>query len=68
MEEYGIIRCRPEDVSFIDGNMIIGISRGTYSCDVLVSQREKIKQQHPNFMIDRIKLEDVLLFKVKGDK
>ena len=68
MEEYGIIRCRPEDVSSIDGSMIIGISRGTYSCDVLVSQREKIKQQHPNFMIDRIKLEDVLLFKVKGDK
>ena len=41
---------------------------GVYGCDVLVSQRNKLKQKHPNFVIDRIKLEDVLLFKVKGDK
>lgn len=68
MEEYGIVRCRPEDVDVIDEKMIVGISRGTYSCDVLVNQREKLKQQHPDFMINRIKLEDVLLFKVKGDK
>lgn len=68
MEEYGIVRCRPEDVDVIDEKMIAGISRGTYSCDVLVNQREKLKQQHPDFMINRIKLEDVLLFKVKGDK
>lgn len=68
MEEYGIVRCRPENVDVIDEKMIVGISRGTYSCDVLVNQREKLKQQHPDFMINRIKLEDVLLFKVKGDK
>lgn len=68
MEEYGIVRCRPEDMDVIDEKMIVGISRGTYSCDVLVNQREKLKQQHPDFMINRIKLEDVLLFKVKGDK
>ncbi len=68
MEEYGIVRCRPEDVAAIDEAMIVGVSRGTYSCDVLVNQREKLKQQHPDFMINRIKLEDVLLFKVKGDK
>ena len=68
MEEYGIVRCRPEDVAAIDEAMIVGVSRGTYSSDVLVNQREKLKQQHPDFMINRIKLEDVLLFKVKGDK
>ncbi|MFR0986453.1 MAG: hypothetical protein ACLSFZ_07905 [Frisingicoccus sp.] len=48
--------------------MIVGVSRGAYSCDVLVNQRERIKQKHSDFMINRIKLEDVLLFKVKGDK
>ena len=68
LEEYGIVRCRPEDVATIDDKMIIGVSRGTYSCDVLVNQRERLKQQHPDFIINRIKLEDVLIFKVKGDK
>ena len=68
MEEYGIVRCRPEDADAIDKNMIVGISRGAYSYDILVNQRAKLKQQHPDFMINRIKLEDILLFKVKGDK
>ena len=44
MEEYGIVRCRPEDLASIDPDMIVGISRGAYSCDVLVNQRERIKQ------------------------
>lgn len=68
MEEYGIVRCRPEDAASIEADMIVGVSRGSYSCDILVNRREKIKQQHPDFMINRVKLEDVLLFKVKGDK
>lgn len=68
MEEYGIVRCRPEDLASIAPDMIVGVSRGAYSCDVLVNQRERVKQQYPDMMVNRIKLEDVLLFKVKGDK
>ena len=68
MEEYGIVRCRPEDLASIAPDMIVGVSRGAYSCDVLVNQRERVKHQYPDMMVNRIKLEDVLLFKVKGDK
>lgn len=67
MEDYGIIHCRPEDVETVDKAHIVGVSRGTYSCEVLVDNRETMHQQHPTLMIDPIKLEDVLIFKVKGE-
>lgn len=68
MDEYGIVHCGPEDAAKIPDEYIVGIDRGAYRCDVLVSDRRGIKEAYPEFMVDRIRLEDVLLFKVKGER
>lgn len=67
MEEYAIVHCRPEDAEQIDKQYTAGVRRGTYGCDVLVNDREAVKQHYPNLMMDSVKLEDILMFKVKGE-
>lgn len=67
MEKYGIVRCGREDIKNIEKSHIIGIKESSYSCDVLVDDREEIKIHFPQMVVDRIHLEDILLFKVKGE-
>lgn len=66
MEHYGIVRCNPEDMDKLPKECIVGVDRGSYRCDVLVNDREGIKEAYPELLMDRIRLEDILLFKVKG--
>lgn len=68
METYGIVHCKEEDIVKIPKSYIVGVDRGTYRCDVMVSSREDVGRLLPECVIDRIRLEDVLLFKVKGER
>lgn len=68
MEEYGILHCSSEDIAKIPEKYIVGIDRGSYRCDVMVTDREAIKKICPESIVDRIRLEDILLFKVKGER
>lgn len=68
MDKYGIVHCNPEDISKIPEEYVVGIDRGAYRCDVLVTDRQGVKEAYPEFMTDRIRLEDILLFKVKGER
>lgn len=68
MENYGIVRCNPEDVDKIPKEYIVGIDKSSYRCDVLVCNRMGIQEAYPEFVMDRIRLEDILLFKVKYDR
>ena len=68
MEEYGILHCGEGDLSKIPEDCIVSVDRSIYRCDVLVNHREELKQAYPEFIIDRIRLEDILLFKVKGER
>ena len=66
MENYGIVHCTPQDVEKLPKEYIVGIDQGMYRCDVLVSERQGMQEAYPEFMMDRIRLEDILLFKVKS--
>lgn len=66
MEKYGIVRCAPEDIEKLPVKYIVGVDRGTYRCEVLVNDRMGIQEAYPEFVMDRIRLEDILLFKVKN--
>lgn len=68
MDEYGIVHCSPEDILKLPKEYIVGIDKGTYRCDVMVTDREAVKRANADLMVDRIRLEDVLLFKVKGER
>lgn len=67
MEEYAIVHCRPEEAEVMDKKYIAGVQRGNYGWNILVNNRSAVKQQYPNLMMDPVKLEDILMFKVKGE-
>lgn len=52
----------------MDKKYIAGIQRGTYGCDVLVNDRAAVHRKYPDLLMDAVKLEDILMFKVKGEK
>ena len=68
MEDYGIVHCNPEDIEKIPKEYIVGVDKSAYRCDVLVSNRLGIQEAYPEFVMDRIRLEDILLFKVNYER
>ena len=68
MEIYGIVRCTPEDFEKIPKEYILGVNQGMYRMDILISDRKGIKEAYPELVVDPIRLEDILIFKVKGDQ
>ena len=68
MESYGIIRCAPEDMKKIPKEYILGVNQGMYRMDILISDRKGMKEAYPELVVDPIRLEDILIFKVKGDR
>ena len=68
METYGIVRCTAEDFEKIPKAYILGVNQSMYRMDVLISDRKGIKEAYPELVVDPIRLEDILIFKVKGDR
>ena len=67
MENYGIVHCRPEDQARIEPSLVIAVKQTSYDCQVMVNARELVIKAHPEWIVDKIKLEDILLFKVKEE-
>lgn len=68
MDSYGLVRCTPEDFKKIPNAYVLGVNQGMYRMDVLISDRKGIKEAYPELVVDPIRLEDILIFKVKGDR
>lgn len=68
MDNYGIVHCSFDEAQKLPKEYVVGMDRSTYRCDVLVSDRQGIEEAYPEFMMDRMRLEDILLFKIKGER
>lgn len=68
LDSYGILKCGVDELESIDKKDIIGYKNYKYSYDVLVENKEKISKKYPNFVVDKITLEDLMVLMIKGDK
>lgn len=66
LDEYGIVRCTPEQAKTLDESQIAGIRRNQFETEVLVKDAEEIKRRG-DLVVDRAALEDILLFTVKNE-
>lgn len=68
IEQYGILKCAASRFARIDKADLLRFRRGTCDCEALVADRAAVKRKYPGFVVDRVSLDDIMLFTVKGEK
>ena len=67
-DSYGIVKCNEEEFLSMDKKEILSFKKNKYHYEVLVSNRDKIKKQYKDYVIDKATIEDVMLLMIKGGK
>ena len=67
LDHYGILKCRRSDFAALspDDYLIARQSAAGVAC--LVKDRALAKKAHPNLLVDRVTLEEIMLFYAKGE-
>ncbi len=68
LDNYGILKCRKEEFNNISKEDIISYQKNRYDYQILIKDKKTIKKKYPNFIIDNITLEDLMVLKLKGEK
>ena len=68
LDNYGIIKCEIDKFNMIDKADIISYKKYKYNYDILVDDINKCKNKYPNFVIDKITIEELMVLMIKGEK
>lgn len=65
---YGIMKCKIKEFESIDKEDIIRFRKMDYGYEILVKNKKELERKYPDFVMDNIKIEDIMLMYVKGEK
>ena len=66
--DYGIMKCKQKDFGSIDKEDIIRFRKMDYGYETLVKNKNELERKYPDMVMDNIKIEDIMLMYVKGEK
>ena len=66
--QYGVIRCRKDELMQIQSEDIVAYRFMDYQCNVLVRDRRRAMQRYKHMMIDPVSIDEIMLFYVKGER
>lgn len=66
--DYGLIKCNIEDINKIDKRDIIRYKKNQFGCEILVKNKQDLENKYNSFMMDKVTIEDIMLFYVKGEQ
>lgn len=64
--EYGILKCSNEDLAKIDKSYILKQVKKSYGYDVIINNKEEIKEQYPTLVIDNCSIDELMVIYTKG--
>ena len=64
---YGIMKCKTKEFDSVDKKDIIRFRKMDYGYEILVKNKNEMERKYPNFVMDNIKIEDIMLMYVKGE-
>lgn len=67
LEEYGLLKCGVKDIENISPDDIISYRNNGFGCEVLVGNKNKVKLKYPEYVMDNVSLDDIMLFYVRGN-
>ncbi len=65
--DYGIVRCTEEQYRELDPALSVGVQKNRFEVEVLVNNRQALKEQFPDYVVDQASIEDILLYVVKNN-
>ena len=67
LDHYGRVGCSAADLKLIDPSDVLRVRKGSFGCEALVADRGAFHKKYPKLMVDKISLEDIMLFVGKGE-
>ncbi len=71
LSDYGVLKCGAKDFLSLSGaieqGQIIGYRRNAFGYEALVSDRSQARKQFPDMVLDRVTLEDIMMFYVSRE-
>ncbi len=64
---YGIMKCKTKEFDSVDKKDIIRFRKMDYGYEILIKNKNEMERKYPNFVMDNIKIEDIMLMYVKGE-
>lgn len=68
IDHYGILKCDPDKMEQVKKEDYICYKKNKYDVEFLVADRDKIRKKYPNFVVDKMTLEELMLLMIKGVK
>jgi ABC-2 type transport system ATP-binding protein len=66
--DYGLLLCGAEDFPSIDKGDIVGHRGNRFGHEILVRNKERMKQKYKGLTIDPVTIEDIMLYYVRGEE
>lgn len=64
--QYGIIRCRREDIQGIDQNFVVGIRENNFGAEVMIKKKDEFVKRYRQYQVERTSIEEIMLFISRG--
>lgn len=68
LDEHGMIKCTKKDFAMLEKEDFISARVSDFGVDVLVADREQMHRKYPELLIEKVSLEDIMLFYVNREK
>ncbi len=66
--DYGVIKCNIEDFNLIDKKDIIRYKKNQFGYEILIKNKDELEKKYNHFVMDRVTIEDIMLFYIKGEQ
>lgn len=68
IDNMGILKCGSNDFKNLDRGQVLRYRKSQFGYEVLINKKAEFIVTHPNFVVDHISIEDIMLFYIRGDK
>ena len=68
IDHYGILKCDPDKIDQVKKEDYLCYKKNKYDVEFLVADRDKTRRKYPNFVVDKVTLEELMLLMIKGVK
>ena len=68
IDHYGILKCDPDKMDQVKKEDYICYKKNKYDVEFLVADRDKMRKKYSDFVVDKMTLEELMLFMIKGVK
>lgn len=64
--QYGVIRCRKEEVPNLDRRYIVGVRENSFGAEVMIRNKDAFQRHYHQYPVERTSIEEIMLFVSRG--